>query len=106
MGSVRQSLIAASVTALLCATSALPIGLPTRAAAQANPTITNVIPEGGNYSVKGKVQAVDSAARKLTIIPEANAPLPMTAGPGVNLADIEVGDTVNAHYSRSVAFLM
>jgi hypothetical protein len=106
MAGRRHFLIASSATALLCATAALPVTLPTRAAAQANPTITNVIPEGGNYSAKGKVQAVDPAARTLTIMPESGAPLPMTAGPGVNLAEIEVGDTVSAHYSRSVAFLM
>jgi hypothetical protein len=57
--------------------------LPTRVAAQANPTITNVILEGGNYSARGKVQAVDPAARTLTSMPEANTPLPMTAAPGV-----------------------
>jgi hypothetical protein len=104
----RNFLAASTSTALLCASAVLPAMQPTRAGAQANPTMTNVIPEGGNYAVQGKVQAINPGAGTLTIMPASNTPLPMTAGPGVNLANanIEVGDTVSAHYTRSVAFEM
>jgi hypothetical protein len=83
-----------------------PVVLPMRAAAQANPTMTNVIPEGGSFAVQGKIQAINEGARTLTIMPASNTPLPMTAGPGVSLANLEVGDTVSTHYSRSVNFLV
>jgi hypothetical protein len=104
----RRTFLAAATaaTAVLCASAVIPAMLPTRASAQANPTMTNVIPEGGSYSVRGKVEAIDPAARTLTIMPESNTPLPMTAAPGVDLGDIEAGDTVSAHYSRAVAFLI
>ena len=98
----RNFLPASATTALLCASAVLPAMQPTRATAQAYPVMTNVIPEGGNYAVQGKVQAINPAAGTLTIMPASNTPLTMTAGPGVNLANanIEVGDTVSAHYTR------
>jgi hypothetical protein len=101
----RNLLVAVSAaTAVLCATAVLPAMLPTRAAAQADPTMTSVVPEGGNYATQGKVQAINAGAGTVTIMPASNVALPMTAAPGVNLANIEVGDTASTHYTRAVAF--
>jgi hypothetical protein len=101
----RNILAASAATALLCASAILPTMQPTQVRAQANPVMTNVIPEGGNYAVQGKVQTINPAAGTLTIVHASNRPLPLKAGPGVDLADakLEVGDSVSAHYTRSVA---
>ena len=103
----RTFLLAATATAAIAYAAALtPIVVSTPAAAQANPTMTNVIPEGGSFAVKGNVQAIDPGARTLTIVPSSGSPLPMTAGPGVSLGNLSTGDTVSAHYSRTVTFLV
>jgi len=36
-----------------------------------NPTITNVVPDGGNYAAQGKIQALDPGALTLTLVPES-----------------------------------
>lgn len=103
----RRLLVAAAVTtSVACAVAFTPVVLSAPAGAQANPTMTNVIPDSGNFSVQGKVQAINPAAGTLTIVTAAGAALPMTAAPGVSLANVQTGDTVNAHYSRTVTFVV
>jgi hypothetical protein len=74
------------------------------ASAQGNPTATNVIPMGGQFTVTGKVEAVNPSARTITIALEGSPPLPMQVAEGVSLANVDAGDTVNVHYSRSITF--
>jgi hypothetical protein len=95
-----------AMTAVLCASIALPVMLPARASAQVNPTMTNVIPEGGNSAVSGKVQSVNPNTRTITIAPSSGAALPLVAPASVGIDNIEAGDMVSAHYTRSVAFLL
>jgi hypothetical protein len=95
-----------NTTAVFCASVVVPIMLPSRAVAQANPTMTNVIPEGGSSAVDGKVQAVDPNARTITIVPSSGPALPLVAPASIGLDNIETGDKVSAHYTRSVAFLL
>jgi hypothetical protein len=102
----KLSLAATVTTALACAVAFTPLMLPTSAAAQSNPTMTNVVPDGGNFATQGKIQAIDPGALTLTIVPESSAPVPMTVAPGVNLTDISVGDTASIHYKRSVTFVV
>jgi len=95
-----------TATVAFCASVVVPIMLPLPAAAQANPTMTNVIPEGGSSAVDGKVQAVDPNARTITIAPSSGPALPLVAPARVGLDTIEAGDKVSAHNTRSVAFLL
>jgi hypothetical protein len=95
-----------TATAVLCTSLVVPMMLPSRAAAQANPTMTNVIPEGGSSAVDGKVQAVDPNARTITIVPSSGPALPLVAPASIALDNLEAGDKVSAHYTRSVASLL
>src|SRR3954471_878807 len=103
----RSLLLAGAATAALTAAAALPtLLLPASVAAQPNPTMTNVIPDGGNFATQGKIQTLDPGASTLTIVPESNPPTPMVVAPGVNLTDISVGDVASVHYTRSVTFVV
>jgi hypothetical protein len=93
-------------TALACAAAFAPVMLPTRVAAQTNPTMTNVVPDGGNYSIQGKIQALDPGASTLTLVSESSSPMPMTVAPGVDLSSVSVGDVASVHYKRSVTFVV
>src|SRR3954454_5868525 len=104
---MRQHSFATSATiALACSAALTPLMLPVSVAAQPNPTMTNVVPDGGNFATQGKIQALDPGASTLTIAPESSPPIPMTVAPGVNLTDISVGDVASVHYTRSVTFVV
>jgi hypothetical protein len=92
--------------ALGCVAAFTPLMLSTPVAAQTDPTMTNVIPDGGNFATQGKIQALDAGASTLTLAPESGAPVPMTVAPGVNLSDVSVGDVASVHYTRSVTFVV
>jgi hypothetical protein len=72
MKTQKLSLAATITTALACAAAVKPLVLPARVAAQSNPTMTDVVPYGGNYATQGKIQAVDSGALTLTIVPDSS----------------------------------
>ena len=96
----------AATAALLCAAAFTPVMLSAPAAAQSNPTLTNVVPDGGNFSARGKIAALDPAALTLTLAPENKPPVPLTVAPGVDLSDVSVGDVASVHYTRSVTFVV
>lgn len=100
------SLAATVVIALGGAAAFAPLMLPTPGAAQSNPTMTNVVPDGGNYATQGKIQALNPGAMTLTLAPESTPPVPMTIAPSVNLSGISVGDVASVHYTRSVTFVV
>ena len=93
------------MTALACA-ALTPLMLSPPVAAQTNPTMTNVVPDGGQFAAQGKLQALDPGASTLTLVPELSPPIPMTVAPGVNLTDVSVGDVASVHYTRSVTFVV
>jgi hypothetical protein len=74
--------------------------------AQSNPTMTNVVPDGGSFAAQGKIEALDPGALTLTIVPEKSPPVPMTVAAGVDLTDVSVGDVASVHYTRSVTFVV
>jgi hypothetical protein len=96
----------AATAALFCAATFTPVMLPAPAAAQSNPTMTNVVPDGGEFAAQGKIQALDPGASTLTLFPESSPPIPMTVAPGVNLTNVSVGDVASVHYTRSVTFVV
>jgi hypothetical protein len=102
----KLSFAAIVTTSLVCAAAFTPLMLSAPVAAQTNPTMTNVVPDGGNFATQGKIQAIDPGALTLTIVPESSPPVPMTVAPGVNLTDISVGDIASVHYKRSVTFVV
>jgi hypothetical protein len=93
-------------TALTCALAVTPFMLSPPAVAQPNPTMTNVIPDGGSFATQGKIQALDPGAMTLTLVPEGSPPIPMTVAPGVDLSSVSVGDVASVHYTRSVTFVV
>jgi hypothetical protein len=95
-----------ATTALACAAAFAPIMLSAPAAAQSNPTMTNVVPDGGQFAAQGKLQALDPGAMTLTLAPESGSPVPMTVAPGVDLSSVSVGDVADVHYTRSVTFVV
>ena len=105
MNSQRPSVRVTVMTALACAAfTALMLSTPV--AAQTDPTMTNVVPDGGQFAAQGKLQALDPGASTLTLVPESSPPIPMTVAPGVNLTDVSVGDVASVHYTRSVTFVV
>ena len=101
-----RNLVVSAIASLACSAALSPLVLPTTVAAQSAPTVSNVIPDGGRFAIKGKVQAIDAAAGTITIGTESNGALPLVVAPGVSLEDIAVGDIVSGHYSRTVTFVV
>ena len=55
----------------------------TSGVAQTNPTMTNVVPDGGEFAAQGKIQALDPGAGTLVLVAESGSQIPMTVAPGV-----------------------
>jgi hypothetical protein len=102
----RLSVTLAVTTALACAAALTPLTRSIPAAAQSTPTMTNVVPDGGQYSIQGKLQELDPGAATLTIVPKSGGPVPMSVAPGVDLTSVSVGDVADVHYTRSVTFVV
>jgi hypothetical protein len=71
-----------------------------------HPKMSNFIPDGGTGAIEGKIQSLDTTARKLTIAPKSGEPLTLYAGPSVRLDDVEQGDKVDAQYTRTVLWVV
>ena len=76
------------------------------AAAQNNPVLTNVIPESEAVTLHAKISAINPATRAVTLVGANGTSVTVTAGPVVRLELLKVGDSVNAKYYRSVAFVV
>jgi hypothetical protein len=68
--------------------------------------MANVVPDGGEFAVEGKLQALDPGALTLTIAPETGSPMPMVVAPGVDLTNVSVGDVADVHFKRAVTFVV
>ena len=68
MNSQRLSIRVTVMTALACAAALTPLMLSPPVAAQTNPTMTNVVPDGGQFAAQGKLQALDPGASTLTLV--------------------------------------
>jgi hypothetical protein len=101
--SILQSATAAAIVAI--ATMSL-AALPHSAAAQANPSLSNVVPESAAVAIHAKITAIDANTRDVTLQGRSGTSATVNAGPMVRLDMLKVGDTVNAKYYRSVAFMV
>jgi hypothetical protein len=102
-----KSMPKASLAAILAgAALVLPLSLPHGAAAQGNPTISNLVPESEAVSVQAKITAIDTSNRWVTLASSTGKLTTVIAGPSVRLEMLKVGDKVNARYYRSVAFMV
>lgn len=99
----RPILTTAAAAALV---TCLAFAAPAFAQAPQNPTMTNVIPDGGSFALTGRVQAINAAARTVTITSERSGPLPMVVPANVSLDGVSAGDHVSIHYSRTVTFVV
>ncbi|WP_448204931.1 hypothetical protein [Azospirillum sp. sgz302134] len=83
-----------------------PAALPQPAAAQTKPGLTNTIPENAAVTIHAKIKSIDPVKRQVTLVGRSGTPVTLTAGPNVRLEMLKVGDTVDAQYYRSVAFVL
>ena len=101
-------LIAADVSAAGAAIA--PLAAPVAAWAQSgdsnNPVVSNVIPQSAAVTIHAKIQAINPETREVTLAGRSGASVTLQAAPAVRLDMLRVGDTVNAQYYRSVAFML
>jgi hypothetical protein len=95
-----------AVATALGIASILPMAGTHTAMAQDNPTLTNVVPESAAITIHAKIQAIDPSTGQVTLTGRSGTSVTTVAGPNVRLELLKVGDTVNAKYYRSVAFLI
>lgn len=68
--------------------------------------LTNVIPQAEEVTLQAKITAIDPSTRSVTLKGAEGNTVNVTAGPLVRLDQLQVGQTVNAQYYRSVAFVV
>ncbi len=77
-----------------------PAGVPHPVAAQ---TMTNIVPDGGSGSLRGKVQSINRETRQVGVVPAAGGPERVFhAPPGVDIDGYMPGVDVSVHFTRSV----
>jgi hypothetical protein len=101
-----RSLLTTTAIAIAAAVQVLPLALPQAAIAQANPVISNIIPESEAVTLQAKITAIDPTNRWVTLAGASGHQVTIVAGPDVRLEMLKVGDRVNAKYYRSVGFVV
>ena len=96
--------VTATAAAILYGALLLPAALPHSAAAQTK--LTNVVPPSVAVTIRAKITAMDVGKREVTLTGASGTPVTLTVGPAVRLEMLKVGDTVDAQYYRSVAFMV
>jgi hypothetical protein len=76
-------------------------GLPPQSSAYTSP-----MPLPAAVTLQAKITAINPQTRAVTLTGANGNSVTITAGPLVNLAGLNVGDTVNAQYYRSTAMLL
>ena len=90
---------------VIVAACALGMALIQPAAAQSNPPLPS-IPESEAVTLHAKISALNPTTRAVTLVGANGSSLTVTAGPLVRLELLKVGDSVNAKFYRSVAFVV
>jgi Cu/Ag efflux protein CusF len=96
----------ALVATVVMGSALLPIAGAVPAFAQGNPVLSNVIPESAAMTIHARIKSIDPATRMVTLVNPSGQAVTVKAGEAVRLEMLKVGDTVNAKYYRSVAFLI
>jgi hypothetical protein len=99
-----KGLAAATVIASISAT--LPVVLAPPAVAQANPALSNLVPESASVTFAARIKSIDPATRDVVLVGRSGTEISLTAGPAVRLDLLKPGDRVRGKYYRSVAFLI
>jgi Cu/Ag efflux protein CusF len=94
-------LMAGAIYALPVAASAQSMAPAPQAA-----TASNVIPQSEEVTLQAKIKKINIKTREVTLEGPNGEKVTVTAGPLVRLNLLKDGDTVNAKYYRSVAFLV
>ena len=66
----------------------------------------NVVPQSEEVTLQAKITAINPSTRAVTLKGPKGDKVTVTAGPNVRLEMLKVGQTVNAQYYRSVAFVV
>src|SRR3954470_6315223 len=97
----------ALVAAVVMGSTMVPIsGMRSAFAQGGNPTLSNVIPEAEAMTIHARIKAIDPKTRMVTLVSPTGHAVSVKAGEAVRLEMLKAGDTVNAKYYRSVAFLI
>jgi hypothetical protein len=97
---------ATAAAIMFCAAPAVPLLIAHPANAQSSSTMENVVPQSEAVTLQAKITAIDTNTRAVTLRgPEGNS-VTVIAGPIVRLNLLQVGQTVNVKYYRSVAFVV
>ncbi len=94
--------VAFASLAIACGALTTILPLPATAQRQAS----NIIPPAASVTTQAKITALDPATRSVGLTAPSGSTITLKAGPAVRLEMLKVGDTVNAHYYRSVAFVV
>jgi Cu/Ag efflux protein CusF len=99
---------AAATVLMACAVGALPLAATAQSSMSAPQaaTATNAIPQSEEVILQAKIKKINTETRVITLEGPNGDRVTVTAGPLVRLNLLKVGDTVNAKYYRSVAFLI
>jgi hypothetical protein len=99
---------AAAAVLMAGAVYALPLAANAQSMAPAPQaaTASNAIPQSEQVVLQAKIKKINTETRAVTLENSSGEKVTVTAGPLVRLNLLKVGDTVNAKYYRSVAFLV
>jgi hypothetical protein len=96
-----------AAAALIACTALSTLGAPMhQAAAQANPTVSNLIPPSESATINARITSINRGTRAVTLAGASGERVTVTAGPAVRLEKLKVGDRVTMQYYRSVAFML
>jgi hypothetical protein len=68
--------------------------------------LKNVVPASESMTIHAKITAINPGTRAVSLAGASGNQVTVTAGPNVRLEMLKVGDSVNAQYYRSVAFMV
>lgn len=108
----RAPFLGVTAAAIMTGAAVLvPLLAPHPAAAQTSntpphPVLQNVIPESESVLLQAKIRSIDPSTRQVTLVGSSGNAVTVTAGPEVRLDLLKTGQTVNAKYYRSVAFVV
>jgi hypothetical protein len=91
---------------IIAAACLVPLAVSQNATAQTNTTMQNVIPQSESVTLQAKITHINESTRAVTLKGVEGDKVTVTAGPMVRISLLKVGQTVNAQYYRSVAFVI